>query len=123
MKNFILILSFVCGMSTFANAVPNLCYDFQFQVVPVKPTLGGGHPLPKSPVASLDATLDDHQLILPTLHPEYTLYLVDEDEEIAYQVVVPENFEEVNIPSMLVGNFQLLLYPGGDYYFYYDIVL
>lgn len=123
MKKLFLILSFVCGMSTMTNAFPNHCVDFTFKVVPIKPTLGGSHPFPKSPVNTLEATLDDHQLILPAVHPEYELYLLDEDDEIVYQVVVSENVETVNLPSTLVGDFKLLLFPDGDYYYSYDIEL
>lgn len=123
MKKMFLILSFVCGMSTLTNAFPNNYVDFTFRVVPIKPTLGGTHPFPKSPVDSLEATLDDHQLILPAVHPEFELYLLDEDSEIVYQIIISENVEFVNLPSTLVGDFQLLLYPGGDYYYSYDIEL
>jgi hypothetical protein len=121
-KNF-LIIALMCGLSTSVSAVPGLLLNFRFLVSNVPIGNGTGTPYPKSPVLSPEATLDDHMLTLPSDHPDYTLQLLDENGEIVYETTVLEGVESIALPSSIIGDYELRLYTGGNYYFYYDITL
>lgn len=123
MKKYFLLLAFVCGMSTYTQAVPGLVTTFRFVVGIIPKGIGGGVPMPKSPVDPPEATLDDHLLTLPEDHSGYTLQLVDANDEIVYETEVLAGTTVVSLPSSLSGDYTLLLYPEGNYYFYYYITL
>ena len=87
---------------------------------------GGGKPFPKSPVLppeAPEATLENNVLTFTSTHDDYTLTLLDEDGEVAYQVVVPSTVNIVVLPTTLSGEFELQLSSGDNYYFYCDIEL
>jgi hypothetical protein len=80
-------------------------------------------PIKRSPACPPTVEMYDHTLYFEADHPTYTLMLVDEFEEVAYEVTIPSTVEEVELPSTLVGNYELQLYGGGEFYFYCDIEL
>jgi len=71
MKKVFLSIALSLSLAFQATAVPNLFMQFQFSVGVIKPTHGGGHPFPKSPINPPHAVLDDHQLTIETGHPEF----------------------------------------------------
>jgi len=87
---------------------------------------GGGKPFPKSPALppeAPEATLEDNVLTFTSAHDAYTLTLIDEDGEVAYQVVVPSTVNIVVLPTTLSGEFELQLSSDTNYYFYCGIEL
>lgn len=94
--------------------------DLRVQIINPRP---GGSPFPRSPICPPTVEMYDHTLYFEADHPTYTLVLVDEDGEEAYEVTIPSTMEEVELPSTLVGEYELQLYDGGEFYFYCDIEL
>lgn len=85
--------------------------------------VAGGLPVPKSPTDPPQATLDGHVLTFTSSHADYTLTLLDENGDDAYQVFVPASTSVVVLPSTLSGSFEIQLDFGGSYIFVSDIVL
>ena len=88
----------------------------EWQVRPVTPIIGG-HPRPKAPVQCPTVSIDDHTLYIYDVAYAFTLYLLDEDGEVAYTTSVAAGTPTVTLPSDLTGDYELLLVPGGSYYF------
>ena len=65
-----------------------------WQVKPVTPIIGG-NPLPKSPVEPPMVSLDDHTLYIYDVAYDFTLMLVDENDDVAIE------FGVRNIPTIL----------------------
>lgn len=122
MKKVILIIALFCSVSLFASGMDIIGLDFSVGLV-VKT---GSHPQPKSPETPPDApeaTLEDNVLTFTSSHDDYTLTLLDEDSEVAYQTVVPSSVSVVVLPATLSGDYELQLDYGGNYYFYCEIAL
>ena len=119
MKKLLLLAALLCGITMNVKADPE---ELTFTVEIVGN--GGTNPtLPKSPVNLPQATLDGHMLTFTTSHPDYTLTLLDEDGDEAYQVFVPASTSVVVLPSTLSGSIKLQLDFGGSYIFVSEIVL
>lgn len=119
MRKLFLIFAFACSMSANIYADP---VDLSFSVE----IIGQGgtyNPLPKSPIEPPSATLDGYTLTFDASHPAYTLTLIDEKDEVAWQVTVPANVSIVYLPATLSGNYVLTLYSGGLYYYWSEIIL
>lgn len=124
MKKLFFILVLLCYVSTKVSA-QHVMSELTFIVEHVH-TGGANNPLPKSPELPPDApeaTLEDNVLTFTSAHDDYTLTLLDEDGEVAYQTSVPSSVSIVVLPTTLSGDFELQLDYGGNYYFYCDIAL
>lgn len=119
MKKLLLLAALLCGITMNVKADPE---ELTF-TVEIVGNGGAAHPLPKSPIELPQATLDGHVLTFTSSHADYTLTLLDENGDDAYQVFVPAATTTVVLPSTLTGLFELQLYPGGSYYFSGEIVL
>ena len=124
----LLITLFVCVISlhVFSQTPENggNCF-IEWEVGYVKPWQGS-KPIPKSPEVpptAPEATLENNVLTFQSAHDAYTLTLVDEDAEAVYEVNVPSNVNVVVLPATIVGDFELQLDYGGNYYFYCEINL
>jgi hypothetical protein len=82
-----------------------------------------GKPIPRSPICPPYLEMEGRTLYFDTDHAAFTVMLVDEDEQVVYQVAVPSTVDEIELPSTLSGVFELQIYDGTDYYFYCDIYL
>lgn len=118
MKKLLLLVVLLCSVSTNLKANPT---ELTFEIFDKG---GAVNPLPKSPVNPPSATLDGYTMTFDFSHPAYTLTLIDEDDEVAYQVTVPANVSVVYLPATLSGDYELQLYPDNSvYYFYAPITL
>ena len=97
-------------MFTTAETVP-LCVGFD-------DTSGTMPDLPRTPIACPHVSLDGHTLYLYSVGYDLTLVLVDEEENVVYTTFIPANTSSVVLPATLSGDYEIQLYPGGDYYFY-----
>jgi len=115
-KFFIAIASLIMlgEVSVFAN-VQGLDVNLVPQIIDDMPGNPAGG---KAPVIVPSAMLDGHTLYIDGYHADYTLELIDENDTVVYTTFVPSTVSVVVLPSTLSGNFELRLYPGGDYYFY-----
>ena len=123
MKKVLLFIALFCGLSAFAGNGIVSYLDFTVSIIK---NTGIGNPYPKSPELppeAPEATLEDNVLTFTSAHDDYTLTLLDEDGEVAYQTVVPSSVSIVMLPTTLSGDFELQLDYGGNYYFYCDINL
>jgi len=123
MKKVLLFIALFCSLSVFAGN--GIVSYLDFTVSKIKNT-GIGNPQPKSPELPPDApeaTLEGNVLTFTSAHDDYTLTLLDEDGEVAYQTSVPSSVSIVVLPTTLTGDFELQLDYGGDYYFYSEIEL
>ena len=82
---------------------------FDVQYVPVKPV---GNQGPKSPIDLPTVYLEDYTLTFEADHPEYVLYIKDEDDAVVYSTVVSTTVTEVVLPSYLSGDYEIDLVMG-----------
>lgn len=123
MKKVLLFIAFLCCLST--NAANGIISNLDFSVGIIKGS-GSGNPFPKNPELipeTPEATLEGNVLTFISSHDNYTLTLIDGDDEVVYQTVVPSTVSVVILPATLTGNYELQLDYGGNYYFYCDIEL
>ena len=67
---------------------------------------------PKSPADPPTVYLEDYTLTFEVDHPEYVLYIKDEDEVVVYSTVVTSATTEVVLPSTLSGDYEIELIMG-----------
>ena len=117
-KGFILLLCFMfMGVSyTAAQEV----VEFSVGIIDEMP-LGHGHG--KAPLFTPSVLQDGNLLNFQSVHPDYTLILLDEDDETAYTVAVPAGTSTVVFPSWLQGNYKLCLVPDNSAYYYYGYIV
>jgi hypothetical protein len=120
MKRLFIAIAFLCGMSTYVNAVPGLVTNIIFSVGKIKNGGGIGNPLPKSPATSPEVTLDDHTLTFDESCSGCVLYLVNEDDEVEYTTVITS--DTLVLPSTLEGQYEIQIIQG-EWCFYGDIEL
>lgn len=66
----------------------------------------------RGPIAPPTVYLEDMTLTFEADHPEYVLYIKDEDEEVVYSAVVTSAETEVTLPSCLSGSYEIQLVMG-----------
>ena len=67
---------------------------------------------PRNPVDVPTVYLDDYTLTFEASHPEYVLYIKDENETVVYSTVVTSAMTEVVLPSALSGDYEIQLIMG-----------
>lgn len=72
--------------------------------------IGNGHP--KTPITTPKVYIDDYTLLFEANHPEFVLYIKDEDDNVAYSTVVSSTQTQVVLPSTLSGDYQIELVMG-----------
>lgn len=93
---------------TFADA-QQIAINFKFQGV--HDGLIGNH-MPRTPIDPPTVYLEDYTLTFETDHPEYVLYIKDEDDAVVYSTVVSTTVTEVVLPSYLSGYYEIDLVMG-----------
>lgn len=66
----------------------------------------------KSPVLVPEVLIDNHTLIFNTSCDGCTLRLVNEDDEVDYEIVIPTNTNSLILPSTLEGNYEIQIVLG-----------
>jgi hypothetical protein len=67
---------------------------------------------PKTPMLAPTVYIDDYMLLFAVDHPEYVLYIKDDDDNVVYSTVVYSTQTQVVLPSTLSGNYQIELVMG-----------
>ena len=67
---------------------------------------------PRGPIDSPTVYLENYTLTFATNHPEYVLYIKDENETVLYSTVVTSATKEVVLPSTLSGDYEIQLVTG-----------
>jgi hypothetical protein len=109
MKKIIILLLSILLMGTQAKAQNYKPISFSTSIIP-HGVIGKGHP--KSPATPPVVYLEDNTLTFVADHPEYVLYIKDEDEEVVYSTVVTSAETEVTLPSYLSGTYEIELVMG-----------
>ena len=111
--SFVMLLGVMCLNAT--SLQPGS--DIILEVGDVNPTNPHGG-RPRTPITCPNVALDGHTLYLYSVSYDLTLVLVDEEDEVVYTTFIPANTSSVVLPATLSGDYEIQLYPGGDYYFY-----
>ena len=118
------ILKFALMIATLS--LPNICMiaavDIPMSVDYVDPKNNQDDPQ-RTPIIVPHVSLEVHTLYFNNVGYDLTLVLLDEDGEEAYTTFVPAYTASLFIPLYLNDTYQIRLYPGGDYYFYGEIIL
>lgn len=72
--------------------------------------IGNGHG--KSPIEPPVVYIEDYTLSFAVDHPDYVLYIKDEDGDIVYTTTVYSTQKQVILPSTLAGDYQIELAMG-----------
>ena len=67
---------------------------------------------PKTPVTAPKVYIDDYMLLFEANHPEYVLYIKDEDDNVVYTTTVYSSQTQVVLPSILFGDYKIELQMG-----------
>ena len=116
MKNLLFILMSCFFISTHAMAQTPNGDQIDLNLGWIDPT-PMGHPSGKSPVEIPTVYINDYTLTFATNHPEYILYIKDENETVVYSTVVASAATEVVLPSTLSGDYEIDLIMD-DWYFW-----
>ncbi len=115
MKKFLLFLLGCFFISVHAMAQTpigsNLPFQILFSVGWIDPTPVGEGPA-KGTIDPPTVYLEDYTLTFEADHPEYILYIKDEDDAIVYSTVVSTTVTEVVLPSYLSGDYEIDLVMG-----------
>lgn len=74
-------------------------------------------PLPKSPILTPEMEQDGNTLYLSSIHADYTLCLLDENEDVIYTTYVPASVSSVALPSYLSGTYEIRLLTDSVYFY------
>ena len=105
MKKFILLLFSAMMLGTNVSAlelVPLTVY-----IEENEQPISHGHP--RTPVLAPKVYIDDYTVLFEVDHPEYVLYIKDEDGDVIYSTVVSSTQTQVVLPSTLSGDYQIEL--------------
>ena len=104
MKNNLLLVLFALFMSTSVMA-----WDLIPLSVNYDDEQPGGNDYPRTPITAPTVYIDDYTLLFEVDHPEYVLYIKDEDDNVVYSTVVSSTQTQVVLPSTLSGDYQIEL--------------
>ena len=105
MKKLLLILFMAVSLPTCLSVnaqgviVPLICEIYDQSSITDKPARG--------PVAIPSVSIDSYTLYINSSHPDCTVQLVDEDDEVVYEVFVAENVSTVQLPTVYSGEYRL----------------
>ena len=108
MKKLLLIVfsAFILSTSVSAQVLVPLTVSIEEDDQP------GGPGYPKTPITAPTVYIDDYTLLFEANHPEYVLYIKDEDDNVVYSTVVSSTQTQVVLPSTLSGDYQIELVVG-----------
>ena len=72
---------------------------------------------PRTPFTAPTVYIDDYTLLFEADHPEYVLYIKDENNNVVYTTTVYSTQTQVVLPSSLSGDYKIQLDFGGNYFF------
>lgn len=109
MKKLILFLLLLLGGGTFAFGAQQI----PMHIIDETPPLGG-HPY--APARPWYINQNDYILTLPDFEEDYTLQLLNEDEDVVYSVNCLSGTTQVVLPSTLTGDYEIVVIRGETYY-------
>ena len=91
------------------SAQAQLCIDFSTELIKNKPL---GPSTPKTPINPPTVYIEDYTLTFAVDHPEYVLYIKDENDVVVYTTVVSSAETQVTLPTTLAGDYKIELVMG-----------
>lgn len=80
--------------------------EVELSVKPIDPVIIS-KPIKRSPAMAPSVSLSDHTLYFNTSCDGYVLRLVNEDGDIEYDIIIPEDTETLSLPFYLEGEYEL----------------
>lgn len=107
MKKLLLIVfgAFILSTSMSAQVLVPLSVNYDDE----QPVTNGN---PKTPITAPKVYINNYTLLFEVDHPEYVLYIKDEDGDVIYSTVISSTQTQVVLPSTLSGNYQIELVMG-----------
>lgn len=119
MKKFFLIFNLIFMVSLSGTAQiqsdPQK-QEVELSVKPIDPVIIS-KPIKRSPAMAPSVSLSDHTLYFNTSCDGCVLQLVNEDGDIEYGIIIPEDTETLSLPLYLEGEYELQIIRG-NYCFY-----
>lgn len=112
----LLMLLLLCTSCFAIPAKSQQTLDWQIGIV--KPT-AGGVPFPKVPVQVPQVEFDDCTIYFIGAHSDYTLCLLDENENVVYTTYIPASVSSLALPSYLSGYYEIRLLTDSVYFYGY----
>lgn len=112
MKKILLLGLFALFMSTGVMAWELIPLSVNYEN---EQPLGNGYT--KTPTLAPTVYIDDYTLLFEADHPEYVLYIKDENNNVVYTTTVYSTQTQVVLPSSLSGDYKIQLDFGGNYFF------
>lgn len=110
MKKLLLVLFMAVSLPMCLNVnAQGVVIPLSYEII--DPTPLGEKPS-RSPIAPPTVYLEDNTLSFVPDHPEYVLYIKDEDEEVAYSTIVTSAETIVTLPTYLAGSYKIELVMG-----------
>ena len=108
MKKFFLFMlgAFLISTSSLAQELIPLSVSIEDDDQPI----GNGHG--KTSMCPPVVYIEDYTLSFEANHPEYVLYIKDEDDNVVYSTTVYSTQTQVVLPSTLSGDYQIELVMG-----------
>lgn len=103
---FLFVSAFLMGTSAFAWVPIPLTVSIEID------DLSAGHGHGKSLIEPPVVYIEDYTLSFAVDHPDYVLYIKDEDGEVVYTTTVYSTQKQVILPSSLAGDYQIELAMG-----------
>lgn len=107
MRKFVFAVLCFMMMSTTVFAEGPI--DFTVSIIDEMPI---GHDRPKSPMRPPVVYIEDYTLTFVAGHPDYELFIKDEDGDVVYSTVVTSAETLVTLPSFLAGDYVIELTMG-----------
>ena len=107
MKKFLLMIA-----SAFMISTSSLAWELVPLSVYYDDTMPIGHGHGKPSIESPKVYIEDYTLSFGINHPEYTLIIKDENDNVVYTTTVFSTQNDVILPSTLSGNYEINLVMG-----------
>ena len=107
MKKLLFLSLFILFMNVNAMAWDPISFTVSYDD---EQPIGNGYP--KTPITAPKVYIDDYTLLFEANHPEYVLYIKDEDDNVVYTTTVYSTQTQVILPSTLSGDYQIELIMG-----------
>lgn len=117
MKTLITAIMLMMSMMSFANGEQDFVgeqLEFEVSYAPLKDILD---PHPRTPETIPTIFFDGSTLFFATSCDGCTLQIIDESENICYELVIPAGTTELELPENLFGEYELRIIRGNTCYY------
>ena len=104
---------FLLALSAFLMSTYSLAWEPVPLTVSLDDNSSVGHGYPKFPSESPTVYIENYTLAFEAYHPDYALYIKDEDDDVVYSTTVYSAFTLVVLPSTLSGDYKIEIRVGG----------